>query len=86
MSLSLCTSPLDNHHCFCFKRAMVTSCLGDSISAKETKAITERKHRHDVGEAWLRGNLGSMCIRSLEGHPGETALFREPWERDRDME
>lgn len=77
---------MDNLHRFHFQRAMVASCPGDSVPSKETEAITERKHRHEMGETWLRENLGSMCIRSLEGHPGETALVREPWERDRDME
>lgn len=71
MSLSLCRSPLDNHHCFHSEGAMVASHPGDSVPPKETEAIIERKHRHDVGGAWLRGNLGSMCIRSLEGHPGD---------------
>ena len=64
---------------------MVASHPGDSVPSKETEAITERKYRHDVGGTWLKGNLGSMCVRSLEGHPGETVLVREPWERDRDM-
>lgn len=86
MSLSLCRSPLDNHQRFRSEGPMVASHPGDSVLSKETEVITERKHRHDVGEAWHRENLGSMCVRSLEGHPGESALVREPWERDRDVE
>lgn len=77
---------MDNHHPLPFPESNGRIMPRRWCSLKETKAITEKKHRHGMGETWLRENLGSMRIRSLEGHPGETALVREPWEKDRDME